>query len=72
MRTTCFACLPRVSRRARTGTLPAVSWVIPSGVVREHPPGRVSTAQTYVSHPVNSVIRGTDWKATAIFLAWDD
>lgn len=59
-------------KRARTGTLPAVSWVIPSGTVSEHPPGRVSTGQTYVSGLVNSVMRGKDWKSTAIFLAWDD
>jgi phospholipase C len=59
-------------RRARTGRLPTVSWVIPSGQVSEHPPGRVSRGQSYVTHLVNTVMRGKDWRSTAIFLAWDD
>ncbi len=59
-------------RKARTGHLPAVSWVIPSGRVSEHPPARVSAGQTYVTRLVNSVMRGPDWRSTAIFLAWDD
>ncbi|MGZ4503968.1 MAG: alkaline phosphatase family protein [Nocardioidaceae bacterium] len=58
--------------KARTGHLPAVSWVIPSGTVSEHPPGRVSRGQSYVTRMVNAVMRGKDWKSTAIFLAWDD
>ena len=59
-------------RQARTGHLPAVSWVVPSGRVSEHPPGRVSSGQSYVTHLVNSVMRGKDWRSTAVFLAWDD
>ena len=58
--------------QARTGRLPAVSWVIPSGRVSEHPPGRVSAGQSYVTRLVDSVMRGPDWRSTAIFLAWDD
>jgi len=59
-------------REARTGHLPEVSWVIPSGEVSEHPPGRVSAGQSYVTHLVDAVMRGRDWSSTAIFLAWDD
>jgi phospholipase C len=57
---------------ARRGTLPAVSWVVPSQAVSEHPRGRVSAGQTYVTGLVNAVMSGPDWKSTAIFLAWDD
>jgi phospholipase C len=57
---------------ARTGTLPAVSWVIPSGEVSEHPPSPVSYGQSYVTSLVNAVMSGPDWNSTAIFLAWDD
>ncbi|MCW2855671.1 MAG: hypothetical protein JWR52_1286 [Marmoricola sp.] len=57
---------------ARTGTLPAVSWVIPSGAVSEHPPNRVSVGQSYVTNLVNTVMKGPDWNSTAIFLSWDD
>jgi phospholipase C len=57
---------------AKAGTLPAVSWVVPSGEVSEHPPGPVSFGQSYVTSLVNAVMAGPDWSSTAIFLAWDD
>jgi len=57
---------------ARTGTLPSVSWVVPSQQVSEHPPGRVSDGQSYVTQLINTVMNGPDWSSTAIFLAWDD
>jgi phospholipase C len=57
---------------ASSGTLPAVSWVEPSGAVSEHPPSRVSYGQSYVTSLINAVMQGPDWKSTAIFLAWDD
>ena len=57
---------------ARTGTLPAVSWVVPSGDVSEHPPATVSAGQSYVTSLINAAMSGPEWKSTAIFLAWDD
>ncbi|MGH9072506.1 MAG: alkaline phosphatase family protein [Acidimicrobiales bacterium] len=57
---------------ARSGTLPAVSWVVPSGAVSEHPPAPVSFGQSYVTSLVDAVMRSPDWGSTAIFLAWDD
>jgi phospholipase C len=59
-------------KAARTGTLPAVSWIDPTGSVSEHPPALVSAGQAYVTKLVNAAMRGKDWKSTAIFLAWDD
>jgi phospholipase C len=57
---------------AKAGTLPAVSWVVPSGAVSEHPPGAVSAGQAYVTSLINAAMTGPDWDSTAIFLAWDD
>src|SRR5438128_1664823 len=57
---------------ARRGTLPAVSWINPTGAVSEHPPGLVTAGQTYVTNLINAAMRGPEWKSTAIFLAWDD
>jgi phospholipase C len=57
---------------AKSGKLPAVSWVVPSGEVSEHPPAPVSYGQTYVTSLINAVMRSPDWDSTAIFLAWDD
>ena len=57
---------------AKTGTLPAVSWICPDNVHSEHPPALVSVGQAYVTGLVNAVMQGPDWDSTAIFLAWDD
>jgi phospholipase C len=57
---------------ASSGQLPAVSWVVPSGAVSEHPPAPVSFGQSYVTSLINAVMRSPDWDSTAIFLAWDD
>jgi outer membrane protein assembly factor BamB len=57
---------------ARDGTLPAVSWVIPSGPVSEHPPSKVSAGQSYVTGLIDAIMEGPDWGSTAIFLTWDD
>jgi phospholipase C len=57
---------------AKSGTLPAVSWINPNGKVSEHPPARVSTGQSYVTGLVNAIMRSPNWNSTAIFLAWDD
>jgi phospholipase C len=57
---------------ARTGSLPAVSWVTPNGRVSEHPPGLISAGETYVTGLINAIMHSPDWSSTAIFLAWDD
>jgi phospholipase C len=58
--------------QAKEGTLPAVSWVVPSNPVSEHPPGLVSDGQAFVTSLINAVMNGPNWGNTAIFLAWDD
>jgi len=57
---------------AQTGKLPAVSWVVPSQAVSEHPQASVETGQAYVTRLINKVMQGPDWPSTAIFLSWDD
>jgi phospholipase C len=57
---------------AKAGTLPNVAWVTPSQAVSEHPPGRVSDGQAFVTRVVNAVMRSPDWNSTAIFVTWDD
>jgi phospholipase C len=58
--------------RARDGTLPQVSWILPDGRDSEHPPTLVSTGQAYVTRIINAVMRSRDWTSSAIFLTWDD
>ncbi|MBV9212819.1 MAG: alkaline phosphatase family protein [Actinobacteria bacterium] len=57
---------------ARAGKLPAVSWVTPNDTVSEHPPSSVSAGQAYVTTLINELMRGPEWKSTAILLSWDD
>jgi phospholipase C len=57
---------------AKAGTLPSVSWVVPSSDDSEHPPAGVHMGQAYVTALVNAVMEGPDWNSTAIFLGWDD
>ena len=64
--------LGRFLGAARAGRLPSVSWVVPNDHVSEHPPNSVAVGQAYVTRLVNAVMRGPDWKSTAIVLAWDD
>ncbi|TMK57939.1 MAG: phospholipase, partial [Actinobacteria bacterium] len=64
--------IDRFYAAAATGTLPAVSWVVPSDAVSEHPPSPISAGQSYVTGLVNAVMRSPDWNSTAIFLTWDD
>jgi phospholipase C len=59
-------------RDARSGTLPAVSWIAPADRMSEHPPNLVTAGQTYVTGLINSIMRSPDWSSTAIFLCWDD
>ncbi|MGH9206777.1 MAG: alkaline phosphatase family protein, partial [Acidimicrobiales bacterium] len=57
---------------AKRGSLPAVSWVVPSGALSEHPPALVSYGQSYVNSLINAVMKSPVWSSTAIFLSWDD
>jgi phospholipase C len=57
---------------ARTGTLPAVSWLAPAESVSEHPPASIRRGQAYVTGAINAIMRSRDWSSTAIFLSWDD
>jgi phospholipase C len=57
---------------ARAGSLPAVSWIVPSVQVSDHPTALVSRGQAYVTGIVNAIMESRDWRSTAIFLAWDD
>jgi phospholipase C len=60
--------------RAKRGTLPAVSWVVPVPGKGEHPPDSLAPGQAWVTKVVNAVMRGPreQWLHTAIFLTWDD
>jgi len=59
-------------KAAHDGTLPSVCWISPAMKYSEHPPALVSAGESYVTGLINAVMKGPDWKDTAIFLTWDD
>jgi phospholipase C len=59
-------------KAARTGRLPAVSWVMPNYAQSEHPPASIERGQAWVTSVINAVMRSKDWRSSAIFLTWDD
>ncbi len=52
------------------GTLPAVSYVVPSGS-REHPPGSLDAGQTLVRTLINDLMRSRYWKSSAFTWTYD-
>jgi phospholipase C len=57
---------------AHAGKLPAVSWVVPDQAHSDHPPANIHAGQAYVTNLINAVMKGPDWKSSAIILTWDD
>jgi phospholipase C len=54
------------------GTLPNVSWIVPSANESEHPPNGVQEGMEYTTALINTVMQSRYWNSTVIFLAWDD
>jgi phospholipase C len=64
--------LSKYFKAAKSGKLPAVSWIVPSQADSDHPPASVHRGQAYVTAIINAAMKSPDWKSTAIFLSWDD
>jgi len=54
------------------GTLPQVSWVIPSAQISDHPPANITLGMWWITDVVNSVMQSKYWQNTAIIVLWDD
>ena len=57
---------------AANGTLPSISWVVPTNLYSEHPPQSVHKGMLYVTGLVNAVMKSPEWSTTAVFVVWDD
>jgi acid phosphatase len=58
---------------ARTGTLPAVSFVKPSGIDNEHPGYTdVMRGETHLAALIRAVMEGPNWSDTAIIVTYDE
>jgi len=53
------------------GTLPAVSYIAPSGP-SEHPPSNLLSGQAFVRGLINALVDSPDWSSSAFLLSYDD
>ncbi len=62
----------RFFQDARTGTLPQVSWVVPSEMNSDHPPHSMCVGENWTVKAINAIMASSDWSSTVIILTWDD
>jgi phospholipase C len=62
----------QVLQDAAKGTLPSVSWVIPSLLDSDHPAAGCRNGPTWVSTVVDAIGKSKDWDSTAIIVTWDE
>jgi phospholipase C len=55
----------------RSNTLPAVSYIIPSGA-SEHPPGSIRAGQRFVSGLIHALMQSDSWESSALLVTYDD
>jgi phospholipase C len=57
---------------AQNGNLPAVSWLVTTGVQSEHPVSSVCVGENWTVQQLTALMQGPNWSSTAVFLTWDD
>ena len=53
------------------GTLPAVSYIVPSGS-SEHPPGSIAAGEAFVANLISELVRSSAWDSSAFMWTYDD
>ena len=56
----------------KNGTLPQVSWAVPTYQDSEHPPYSATRGMWHVTQMINAIMSSPYWQDTAIILVWDD
>ena len=54
------------------GTLPQVSWIIPSNVESDHPPDNISHGEAFIASILGTLQNSSYWNSTAVFVTWDE
>ena len=57
---------------ARTGQLPAVSWLVEPFQESEHPPNSICAGQNETAEFLNVIMEGPDWYSAVVFITYDD
>jgi phospholipase C len=55
----------------QNGQLPAVAYLVPSGL-SEHPPGDITVGQSFAVTTITSLMRSSAWNSSLFALTWDD
>jgi phospholipase C len=58
-------------RDLEAGTLPAVSYMVPSGA-SEHPPGSIQAGERFVRSLINALARSSSWSSSLFMWTYDD
>ncbi len=70
--------LSMLARDIRSDDLPSVTYIDPNGFlaadlqINEHPPGNVTTGQTWTESVVQSIMTSSMWASCVIILTWDE
>lgn len=63
----------RFASDARSGNLPAVSWVVPPWPASDHPPAGICAGENWTVAQLNALMGNRAlWSDTAVVLTWDD
>jgi len=57
---------------AANGTLPNVSWIIPTPADSDHPSENLSTGESWVASVVDALEASPEWNSTVLFISWDE
>jgi phospholipase C len=57
---------------AASGSLPAVSWVLPPEGNGEHPPESSCAGENWTVNVLNALMQSPQWESTVVFITWDD
>lgn len=61
-----------VLKDLKNGTLPSMSWVIPTLAASDHPASGCNHGPHWITSVINAVGASKYWNSTAILLVWDD
>lgn len=67
-----FASYAAFISAVRTGTLPAVSWLVAPARYNDHPPHSICTSQNWLDRQLNAVMQSSLWNSTAMIVTWDE
>lgn len=57
---------------AANGTLPDISWIIPTFAESDHPPSNITVGEDWIASVVDALEASPDWNSSVLFISWDE